>query len=94
MIVRVCGLQSISIDHTDDANDKQVGLRISTRRLGDGDDPPSTIYMPEIPQRPLNILVTQTVTVEEYNGSETMEEHDEYPLEEIVVWTGSGEDVT
>ena len=93
MIVRVCGLESVGIDHTDDTNNKQVGLRISTRRLGDRDDPPSTIYMPEIPQRPLNIIVTQTVTVEEYNGSETMEEDDEYPLEEIVVWTGSGEDV-
>ena len=49
--------------------------------------------MPEIPQRPINIVVTQTVIVEEYNGSETVTEYDEYPLEEIVVWTGSGEDV-
>ena len=94
MIVRVCcAWECIGINHTYGADDKQVGLRFSTTRLGDRDDPPSIIYMPEIPQQPFNIVVTQTVTVEEYNGSETMEEDDEYPLGEIIVWTGSGEAV-
>ena len=93
MIVRVCALESIGKNHTDDTNEQTGWTQDIDKKIGDRDDPPSTICMPEIPQRPLNIRVTQTITVEEYNGLETVGEYDEYPLEEIVVWTGSGEDV-
>ena len=59
----------------------------------EGNDDDSPISLHEFPQQVHNIIVSQTVTLDEHDGSETMEGRAESSLGEVVVWTSTGETV-
>ena len=84
-------MESTDINFTNEANDKQVGLRSMAGRSENDDD--SSISMHESPQQNANNLVSQTVTLDEHDGPETMEGDVEPSLGEVVVWTSTGEAV-
>ena len=84
---------SIRIDCRNNANNKQVGLRLSARISGDRFSSPSTIAaVHQSPQQEyqIGILVSRHVTVE---YSDTEEGVFESPVREAVAWVGGEEAV-
>ena len=82
----------IRIDCTNNANNKQVGLRLSARTSGDRFSSPSTIAaVHQSPQQDqIQILVSRHVTVEYSDAEEGVSES---PVREAVAWAGGEEAV-
>ena len=81
----------IRIDCTNNANNKQVGLRLSARTSGDRFSSPSTIAVHQSPQQhQIRILVSRHVTVEYSDAEQGVFES---PVREAVAWAGGEEAV-
>ena len=85
----------IRIDCINNANNKQVGLRLSARISGDRFSSPSTIaavhQSPQQDHHQIGILVSRHITVEYSDTEEGV--FFESPVREAVAWAGGEEAV-